>query len=73
MGYGYTGKASFECRLGMILVMRGQELGVMTREYRGDKGLSGVASKHLLTSVLHLSLMVTLLEYSHFTNESGMV
>lgn len=73
MGYDYTDKASFECRLGKILVMRGHEPGVMTREHRGDTGLSGVAFKHLLTSGSHWSLMVTLFEYSHFTNESSKV
>ena len=51
-----------------MLVMRGHELGVMTREYRGDKGLNGVAFKYLFTSVSHFILVVTLLEYSHFTN-----
>lgn len=54
-------------------MMRGHELGVMTREYRGDKRLSGAAFKYLFSSVSHFSLVVTLLEYSHFTNGSSMV
>lgn len=62
MGYGYTDKASFECRLGKILSVD-----------RGDRELSGMTFKHLLTSVSHLSLMVTLSKYSHYTNESSMV
>lgn len=45
----------------------------MTGKFRGDRELSGVARKHLLPSVSHISLVVTLSKYSHFTNESSMV